>query len=324
MESVNCNLCNSSNAVPVYDLPDLLLERGEVRTVLLKCCQCGLIYQSPRPTLEEIGVHYPPEYESYNPEPDRKRTSWLLDKAIQYGIHKRSRFVTQSKTHGTLLDVGCSTGVFLRGMQRLAGWQLYGVEISKHAAQIARDQYGLDVYNGTLEQAGFPAEHFDAVTLWDVLEHLHDPQASLKEIYRILKPEGVLVLRVPNGGSWDAKLFGKYWAGLDAPRHLYVFNQETLEKMLAAAGFKLRQMSCGIGSYPTFVLSVRFWLLGRGASPNLRSLLARALYHPVSRLVTAPVFYLGNLGLRGPLLTVTVEKDIRERPQMLSKVSSGS
>ena len=308
MESVCCNLCSSTRTSLLYDLSDLLLERGEVRTKLVKCLDCGLVYQNPRPTLEEIAVHYPPEYESYLPEPDQNKTSWLLDKAVQYGIDKRCRFVTRHKNQGALLDVGCATGVFLRGMRRHPGWELHGVEISPHAAQIAQKKYGLNVFTGTLEQAAFPDNFFDAVTLWDVLEHLHDPRSSLEEIRRILKPDGILILRVPNGGSWDAKLFGPNWAGLDAPRHLFVYNQETLLEILKITGFQAEQLSCKIGSYPTFVLSLRFWLVSKGASKIFRDKLTKILYHPVTRLATAPLFFAGSLGLRGPLLIVTARK----------------
>lgn len=308
MESVNCNLCQSSQSIDLYHLTDLLLEREEACTTLVRCMDCGLIYQNPRPSLVEIGRHYPPEYDSYHPEPQGEKTSWLLSKAIQYGIDKRCRFVTQQKERGRLLDIGCATGLFLKGMQRHPGWELNGVEISPHAASIARHRHQLDVFTGTLEQAAFPDNHFEAVTMWDVLEHLHDPAASLSEIHRILKPGGVLVVRVPNAGSWDASLFGSCWAGLDAPRHLYVFDQDTLQAMLVKSGFQVRQVSCGIGSYPTFVLSVRFWLVARGTSVQTRNALVNMLYHPLARLFSSPFFYLSGLRQRGPLITVTAGK----------------
>jgi len=311
MEYTMCNLCGSANAAPVLsDLPDFLLHRSEVSATLVKCASCGLVYQNPRPTFEEMAVHYPPDYESYTPEPGAKNASWLLRQAIRYGVYKRCRYVTHHKHSGRILDVGCSTGIFLQGMRNSGDWEPYGVEINEHAAHIAQE-HGLDVRLGTLEQAGFADEFFDVVTLWDVLEHLHDPSGSLREIYRILKPDGLLVIRVPNASSWDSRLFGRYWAGLDSPRHLYVFTPVTLDALLTANHFQSVARSSQIGAYPTFLLSLRFWSAARDKPNTARDFLIKLLYHPIMRLLSAPLFYLGGLGLRGPLVVTTVTKRAR-------------
>jgi SAM-dependent methyltransferase len=307
METVNCNLCGSAIETLIYQIPDFLLDRAAIQTTLVQCENCGLIYQNPRPTLDEMGLHYPPEYESYTP-PSGKNTSHLLQMAYDYGQSKRARVVTRMKTKGHLLDLGCATGTFLLSMKKKPGWQVSGVEISDHAAGIARGEHGLDVFTGTLEEAHFPEDTFDVVTMWDVFEHLHNPAASLREIHRVLKPGGLLILRVPNVDSWDAKLFGESWAGLDAPRHLYVFGRQTLQLMLEQNHFRVARFSCEIGSYPTFVLSVRFWMLQRGWRPETRERVVNWLYHPVMRLLVGPFFYLYGLGLRGPLLTAAAIK----------------
>jgi len=309
MENVVCNLCgDSANAVPIIQaLPDLLLHRNEVSATFVKCASCGLVYQNPRPTFTEMAAHYPPEYESYAPEPDLENSSWLLRQAIRYGVAKRCRYITRYKHAGRLLDVGCASGIFLQGIRNLGKWEPYGVEINAEVARLAQE-HGLDVRPGTLEQAGYADEYFDAVTLWDVLEHLHDPVGSLSEIHRILKPDGLVVIRVPNGNSRDSRLFGRYWAGLDSPRHLYIFTPEILAKMLDATGFKIVGQDSASGSYPTFLLSLRFWMIGQEPYPWYGRILFRILYHPVMRLLTAPIFYLRGLGLRGPQMIVTAAK----------------
>ena len=304
MEQVICNLCKSDSPHLLFQLPDLLLGREEGLSTLVRCRVCGLIYQNPRPTPSEMPAHYPPEYESYVNPGEGREVAPLLQQAYRYGMDKRCRYVTRVKSGGRILDVGCATGLFLLNMRRQPGWEVHGVEISPHAAAIARQQ-GLDVFTGDLEEAQFAGASFDVITMWDVFEHLHDPAASLAEIRRVLKPDGLLVLRVPNEGSWDARIFGRYWAGYDAPRHLYIFDRRTLTEMLARNGFTTVSASCGIGSYPTFVLSVRFWLRARGTPPDRQGRVARLLYHPLMRLLTAPLFYLYGLGLRGPLLVVT-------------------
>ncbi len=309
MESVNCNLCQRDQSTLLYEVQDWLLNKPENTSRLVRCENCGLIYQNPRPTEGEIGQFYPPEYDNFEVDQEKQKASPLMQRVMQYGINKRSRVVLREKPSGSLLDVGCATGIFLETMRKLPGWNLKGVELSDHAASIAREQKNLDVVTGTLEQAKFADGQFDVVTLWDVLEHLHDPAGSLRVIHRILKPGGVVVFRVPNGGSLDAHLFGTYWAGLEPPRHLFVFDQKTLTALLSSAGFKVKRMSCEIGSYPTFVLSLRFWMTGRGVSPERRERISRFLYSPFARAITVPAFYLIGLFKKGPLLTVTAHRD---------------
>jgi SAM-dependent methyltransferase len=308
MESISCNLCGSDERDTLYSLPDYLLEKQNNLTVLVKCNQCGLIYQNPRPTINEIGVHYPQEYDSYHPVPNSVKDSRLMSKAIQYGINKRCRIVNENCEGGSILDIGCATGEFLNGMRQYPTWNIYGVEISPFASQIARERFNLEIFTGTLEQATYPDEFFDAVTLWDVFEHLHDPARTLMEIHRILKPKGILVVRVPNIISWDARIFGQYWAGLDAPRHLFVFNPSTLSTLLQKGGFEVKKIGCPIGSYPTFVLSLRFWMVGKGIRYSIRDRILQILNSPIARLCTAPIFFLMNRGLRGPLITTIAIK----------------
>jgi SAM-dependent methyltransferase len=311
MEMVRCNLCDGIETAPLYKLPDYLLGRTDVWAQLVKCRFCGLVYQNPRPTSAEMAVHYPPEYESFATGPANK-ASWALRQAINYGNAKRIRIVTRYRRCGRLLDVGCAAGVFLNSMRAVGQWDVFGVEINAYAAELARERYQLNVRVGTLEQAAFPDDFFDVVTMWDVLEHLHEPLASLREIYRILKPDGLILVRVPNLDSRDASLFGRYWAGLDAPRHLFVFNQHTLSALLQATGFRIRTLNSGIGAYTTFLLSLRFWCAARTRPNGLCQSIIRFLYHPAMRLLSGPIFYLRSLGLQGPSLVVVAAKANQE------------
>jgi len=306
MERTTCNLCNGTDYVERFTVPDLLLDRKEIKATFVQCTSCGLIYQNPRPDQDEIAEHYPPGYDSYNIGVNS--TSFLQNAVFRYGISKRRRFVTRVKSEGRLLDIGCATGQFLRGMQRHPDFELFGVEIDHDAARVARSKYGLNVFNGRLEEAGFPDSHFDAVTLWDVLEHLPDPSASLMEIHRILKPDGVLLIRIPNGGSWDAKIFGKYWAGVDAPRHLYIFDPQTIAALTKKTGFKILRTNGNLGSYNSAVISLRFWLASKNVAEKNRQRMEKILIHPIARLLTAPLFYFPGFGSRGPFLIVTTAK----------------
>jgi SAM-dependent methyltransferase len=164
------------------------------------------------------------------------------------------------------------------------------VETNQGAVEIGR-RAGLNIFRGTLEAANYPDHHFDAVTLWDVLEHLPDPAGSLAEIHRVLQPDGVVIIRVPNHASWEARIFGRFWAGLDAPRHLFVFDIESLQKMLVKSGFSPGRRAGSVGLYPAFLLSIQFWMLGHpGRAARLQAVM-KLLENPVTRLLAAPWFY---------------------------------
>jgi 2-polyprenyl-3-methyl-5-hydroxy-6-metoxy-1,4-benzoquinol methylase len=308
METTTCNLCGSDAIEDVRLIPDYLLERPQVTAALVRCRACGLVYQTPRPTLAEMAAHYPAEYEPYTDRTASKEPNPLLKRAYAYGTQKRTRFVTRRKSGGRLLDIGCASGTFLLGMQTHRGWQVQGVEPSAQVAEYARVVHNLDVFPGTLEEADFPAGAFDCVTMWDVLEHVHDPLGTLREISRVLKDDGIVVIRVPNLASWDATIFSATWAGLDAPRHLFVFRPETLKAMLAQANFGVIDLSCGIGGYVTFVLSVRFWMTAHQWPEKTKQRVTRLLYHPVARLISAPFFWAPSTLKRGPLMVVTARK----------------
>ncbi len=307
MESTVCNCCGSSSAHPLYTLPDYALGRSEPQWRLVQCSQCGLVYQNPRPTLAEMAQHYPPHYESYQLGQSR-RTGRLARWAFDYGMWKRSRFVTRTKRRGSLLDIGCATGEFLDYMQRLGTWQVCGVEINPDVAQTARLRYGLDVFAGTLHEAAYPDKQFDAVTLGDVLEHVHDPSALLRETARILKDDGIVVIRTPNLAGWSARLAGRYWAGLDAPRHLYVFSAQTLAQLLLHNGLAIAHETSAQSDYAFLVLTVEFWLTARGVSPQTKQRLTRLLAHPLIRLAGVPLFALPARMLQGSMLVTTAIK----------------
>ena len=315
MESVPCNLCGSEETRLISNLADWSLNHPDVLYTYVKCNNCGLVFQNPRPTSEEIFQFYPDNYECYTVKSiSRRNTPWLLTKAMQYGMKKRVAKVTRFKKQGRLLDIGCATGVFLDAMRDLAPknkgehWDLQGVEISSYAAEIGRAK-GFEIFTGRLMDAHFLDEYFDAVTLWDVFEHLHNPKGDLCEINRILKRDGILVMRIPNLDSWDAKIFGKFWAGYEPPRHLYLFGKDTITQMVEGSGFKVIEMDANSSRYLTFVLSLHFYLVGKKVSPRVINRINKVFNHPISRLIFAPIFFFYGAGLRGPLMTIIARKD---------------
>jgi SAM-dependent methyltransferase len=264
--------------------------------------------------MAEMANFYPSEYECYADVTSKEKLPWLLKKSYGYGFQKRINAIRIWKKDGCLLDIGCASGVFLNYVRSNTQWQVEGEEINPIASAYARDHFGLNVFTGTLEEAAYPDARFDAITMWDVLEHIHDPLASLGEVFRILKPGGHLIIRVPNGISWDARLFGPYWAGLEPPRHLFIFTLQSLTKLVSRTGLIKIMHTTNGGSYTTFLLGLRFYLADRLHQPELAisdNSWMKFLYSPAARLLTAPFFALPGIFQKGSLLTFTAIKPVQ-------------
>lgn len=136
---------------------------------------------------------------------------------------------------GKLLDVGAATGFFL-DLARTRGWQTHGVEPSRYASEVA-SRKGLTVHRGVVEELDLPDESFDVITMWDVIEHVNDPDASLAAACRLLRPEGSLALNTPDAGSLLARLLGLRWHLVVPPEHLVLFSAKSLRKLLEDHGF---------------------------------------------------------------------------------------
>ena len=253
-ERVTCNLCGNEDAVPLFETHDLLLDvPGNYHFV--RCKVCGLVYVNPQPTWDERAAHYVPSYRGYHrletePLPLQRRS-------IQYGLNKRCRIVTTYIGDGRLLDVGCGGGDFLHHMHQRSGWQVYGLERVSEMALATRCRYHLRVMRGDLMQLGFASASFDVVTMWTVLEHLPDPAQGLSECARILRRDGVLIVRTVTMESWGRRLFGRHWLGYDAPRILFVFSRRTLRQMLLKAGFRVLHIDCHFHDFYPFLWSFR-------------------------------------------------------------------
>ena len=139
-----------------------------------------------------------------------------------------------------MLEIGCASGAFLRQMSEL-GWKVQGIEFSEAAAAAAA-KLGYHVHAGPLETAPDPAESFDLIVGWMVLEHLHDPIGGLKKLHEWIKPGGWLVLSVPNSGSLEFSIFKEKLYSLHLPNHLYHFTPRTMELILNACGWKLEKI----------------------------------------------------------------------------------
>ncbi len=236
MESPACDLCGSEE-----DAPHLTVcAEGKVWKIV-RCPRCGLLYLSPRPGGEELGRYYGREYffDERTESPRRRKRVLRYERSK----HKFLGALAAGEPKQKVLDVGCMRGEFL-GLFDKQKWELYGVEPSREAASYAKETAGAEVFCGELEEAGFPSDFFDLVTLWHVLEHAASPSALLSEVRRVLRPSGTVAVAVPNAASLQARIFRERWSAWDPPRHLHHMDVRTLKGFLTKAGFEVAKMSC--------------------------------------------------------------------------------
>lgn len=199
---------------------------------IVKCSHCGLAITNPRPTSSSIDRYY----RSANYISHTGGSKGMVDRIYRavrtYSIKKKLKLISTHIPKGKLLDYGCGTGEFLQAA-KTEGWQCTGVEPSAEARQ--KIQTGIQVYPQLSDYTG----EFDAITLWHVLEHVHDLDHTVSSLKQRLRTGGIIFIAVPNHESHDAQHYGSYWAGYDVPRHLWHFTKGSLKSLLSKHGFKL-------------------------------------------------------------------------------------
>lgn len=222
---------------------------GSFRVV--RCAKCGCIMLDPQPSMAELAKYYPTRYHAYaRYHPDTRQArfaAFLYRLFFARGGNPLVKLALLPLKHllrgtriipgGRILDVGCGNGAFLHKMQA-AGMDAHGVEFSPEGCKEAQ-RLGLKVTCGTLEAQHYPSTYFDVITLNHVFEHVPDPLRTLRELKRILKPDGDIIIAVPNARSLAWRLFGRYWAQLDVPRHLSIHSPKTMRLAARKAGLKV-------------------------------------------------------------------------------------
>jgi len=285
LESVACNLCGADDFHVLYDQPlrapspdDLgdfvaSTDRYDAYGRVVRCNRCRLVYTNPRPRADTISEGY---RQAVDPDYAREDSSRSINAHLS--LHTLKRFAHS----GRLLDVGCATGYFLNAAR--LDFETQGIELSEWAAKYSRERLRLDVVTAGLDDASFAGEHFDVVSLNDVVEHFTDPKAALVRIHDLLRPGGLLYLVTPDIDSLSARLLRGRWWGL-RPAHVYYFSTTTLGAMLRETGFEVELVK----SYGR-IFTWGYWL------SRLKNYPA-PIYHAVSAVVSA-------LGLDNKLLYI--------------------
>lgn len=235
--SRSCPICSNTTTSLFFKVKDHSISKENF--IICKCHSCQLLFTADAPGQFEIGKYYASE--SYISHTDSKKG--LLENLYQ--VVRKQTLAGKRKLikkwfeaeQGTILDYGCGTGAFLHEM-KVHGWDVQGIEPDAGARGKAELLNKISIgLPDTISD--LPDASFDVITMWHVLEHVHDIQNVIRNLKRLLKPNGKLIIAVPNHSSYDAIYYNSFWAAYDVPRHLYHFTPDTLKRLMTMHELKV-------------------------------------------------------------------------------------
>lgn len=232
---MNCILCGGSATEPLARSTDRLYGTTSAEFDIVRCTACGMATLAKVPP--DLASFYPP---SYWFDPAENVSSRWAERYRRFvaADHVSCLYHAWQSSGGNALDVGCGGGL-LYGLLRKMGVPAFGLDTSTTAAALAWRHNRLPALAGDLTSAPFGPESFGLISMFHVLEHLHDPRAFLNASRALLVPQGRIVVQVPNLASWQARIFRSRWNGLDVPRHLFNFRASDLRALLRSCGFEI-------------------------------------------------------------------------------------
>jgi 2-polyprenyl-3-methyl-5-hydroxy-6-metoxy-1,4-benzoquinol methylase len=233
-----CPVCDSTQFSVQLQVTDYTVSQQQFQVAFCQNCSQGFTQNIPEQNA--IGDYYKAESYISHTDSEKGVINKLYHIVRKQTLQRKVKLVKQvtQKQTGNILDIGCGTGAFLNAMHQQQ-WQVKGLEPDADTRARAKQLYGIETEpSHTLfnEQDG----KYDAVTMWHVLEHVHELKPYLQKIQSILTANGKLIIAVPNYTSYDAQHYKAHWAAYDVPRHLYHFSPKSMEVLLTNMGFKLK------------------------------------------------------------------------------------
>lgn len=232
-----CPLCSASDIRFHIRCTDYLVTKEEFD--LFRCQICGFVFTQGHPEQEKINSYY--ESEDYISHDDLAKglvnRIYLVAREIMLRCKKKAVEKSSGISKGRLLDIGCGTGYF-GGFMKKSGWHVSGIEPNEKAREFAIRRSGIEVI-GPDRISELHDRTFDCITMWHVLEHLHNLYVYASEIRRLLRSDGSFISAVPNSDSYDAGFYRSDWAAYDVPRHLWHFNPSTFRLFWEQSGFSI-------------------------------------------------------------------------------------
>ena len=216
-QAEGCRVCGQTDLSFLYRVRGCTLE---------KCSSCQFVQVATQPSREELEATYSDEYFDKGKYEDefaqRKENERRLALIEGLGLPGGAK----------VLDAGCATGEFIAFAA--SRFDMWGIELSAYAAERAREQNpnrSDQIFAGFVEECALELASFDAIVMWDVIEHLSDPVGACAKLTSLLKPGGFFVVSTPDIGAWAAKLFGKRWAFMTPPEHLGFFDDTSMDQL---------------------------------------------------------------------------------------------
>ena len=233
--NTTCPWCGSEKSHLHLQLKDYFLTQESFEIV--ECDDCHLLYTTPRPTADEIGKYY--QSKNYYSHQENKNgfIPRLYEAIKKVNIKHKFEVATNDlklESGGKMLEIGCGVGDFLHYAEQ-QGWECYGAEPSEDAVKILQTKTKIKVVKPE-QIEDFPNASFDLICMWHVLEHVADLKWQIDQLKRLLKPNGRIVIALPNYQSYDAQYYKDKWAAYDVPRHLNHFSEEFMRKELNNCG----------------------------------------------------------------------------------------
>jgi SAM-dependent methyltransferase len=255
----NCPLCEGSKLDFQHNSLDYLVSKNAFS--VYKCMDCGLLYTNPRPKPESIQAYYQSsDYLSHSNKSDNlfSRCYRVIRRImLSYKVGVLRKHLNSNGLPVRILDYGCGTGEFLLKAKELK-YDVVGFEPSEIASKQVKEK-GLRVMVNDMDLDKQEDNSLDAITLWHVMEHIHDIKSRIKVFSRILRNNGLLVIAIPENKSFDAAYYKTDWAGWDLPRHLFHFDEITLKRLVGSDEFTLlKRHPLIFDSYYISLLSERF------------------------------------------------------------------
>jgi SAM-dependent methyltransferase len=301
-----CPICGGGRLVDLLTAPDKFHLRKQMYH-LIRCRSCSGVWLGDPPKPEEMGRHYTEDY--------HKAIVTAGEGAATSRWKDQVKLISNYKPGGAILDIGCSSGGFLSTMKGSA-WELYGIEMEESTAERARTTTGAKVFVGDAVEAPFSPRSFDVITCFDVLEHVYSPREFLTKVLEWLKPGGIFYAMMPNIDSWEARLFGAHWFGLELPRHLNHFSPRSLRYLMSELGFEEECVKTPPVSYMErsagYVCSSLIDKVGLSPTPQAKpkplSLPMKIVRKGLRVALVAPLAQIASAAGAGPCMEVVFRK----------------
>jgi len=237
---LQCPVCDNKTFSPFLTCTDFFVSGEEFK--IKQCNSCSFKITEDIEDEEKIGPYYQSENYISHSNTSKGVINSIYHSVRKYMLGRKRRLVEKATgiRKGDILDIGTGTGFFLNEMQEY-GWQVTGTEKSSDARDFAKKEFNLD--NLPSEKLfTLKDKSYDAITLWHVMEHIHRLNENMEIFNRLLKPDGKLIIAVPNHESSDAKHYKEFWAAYDVPRHIWHFAPKQMKQLGEKYGFNLTSL----------------------------------------------------------------------------------